>query len=468
MSDISEFLELQGQQGTFDSSGVFSIDLEAQVRRLYGQVLQNDSEAVLKLIQALVALGADDIQIRDGHREFSLYGRNANSWQAPQKLDFENLGHGLQADLVYGLAHLWKHEPCRVGFSRWEDGKWVSWTSWLGEANPPRLRRPPNSLQQGIGVHIQFEEKEGCLTISRPTLEKQLFWCPCTVHFEGALLAQDDKSQLETVKGVLGMNSNDCLKMDYYRPWQKDPGRPLLIRFIGPSAACTTYGLNWTKPDKNHLSVSKLRSFGVEELDPSVRFKPEHFGLLNNLLGSSQELVRASGAVYIRSQLDTGSSWIIPVKRGVALAPVAWNSHGGTVLCVLADDELKTALSQFTVAPEEVPKLSDQAVLLLTEAIAEGQRRCEAWTEWSLDRAETFFSGACGFIGMVGGGLSSGPAGAFLGSLVGGATGALIGSWRHGYVYGDTEKREVQSQLEQWRQSLVQVLINEVRSDDSV
>lgn len=370
MAELEEFLELQSQQGEWDSTGQFSLDLAGQLARLRGHLLSDDTLALVKIVQAFCGWGSSEIHVNLVANELSVHASDLQEIPLDKGESGETGGvlalpDSPLKDFLLGLLHLLQRDPQIAGVSVWKSGHLVSWSSWFGGERPQRIRLP-GSIQDGVGLHLQVASAKACYSFDENAFRRRLFYAPCAIHFRGDLIGRQHypETAMPAVKRLL---------LEYYAP--VDPYGRMMARPLGDATDGNAKELNWPGPTSDGPDFARRRFFGADTSNPIVH-RHARQTLTGRLLGcDSDKLVLVGGALLVESlQPSPEPSLVFPLKRGVLLQPIEWDSKGGRVFCVLPCDGGAVDVAGFAVLESEHLALVGRAAAMLSRALVERLR----------------------------------------------------------------------------------------------
>lgn len=479
MSSIDEFLDLQSHQGIWDSQGSFTIDQTAQLRKMQAAFLKNDTQALLKLIQALVGWGSDSIQINHCSQELSIYGSCADQRAIKTCLtekaeNLFNLVDGPHTDLVIGLSRLLAESTEQVFFSFWGRGQITELQHWLGDKEAVKLRRPPDAWQNGIGIHLQFKgtSSQCPFQFDEDDFASRVFYCPCFIYLQKKLLGIKAFRHLEFFWSTADLyketfmsreNSDDHWFLEYFSLAAPGPNtiwpRPLYKTQTNLSPK-----VGWEEGisrsnDREYKSLYRLFTWGGgEPATPTQNYcKPISWaGVVTEAFRSP--LTTCNGAVLVRNLRKDRNLSIYVIKRGVLISSfdIANPYPVGQASIVVVDDACPTDLSQFALPGDEVTqtvvgKAKSQLIQALQVCLDHADKAGSLTDAGTLDLTE---SAAYGLGALTVGGL------ALTGTLTLGvlpmylAGGWLVVKTVHDWRYGDSQRSESIMGIQGWIDSL--------------
>lgn len=119
MSRLSQFLESASAQGRLDSSGEFSVAQEKRLERFQNAIAEDPGNFALKIVQGLVALGAESIQCQLGASSLTVCGSGCRGGSLSLVSRFtDSLGDRRDAldDLAMGVLGAMKLSLGEIGW----------------------------------------------------------------------------------------------------------------------------------------------------------------------------------------------------------------------------------------------------------------------------------------------------------------------------------------------------------------
>ncbi len=452
MSEIDEFLQLQSFEGRVDSQGSFTVDLQAQLTRLQGQFLAGDTQALLKLIQALVGWNALSIQIENCSQEFSVYASGITNNRSIENIESSlsqesDLTDSPETDLLLGLSHLLQAKPARVFFSQWNQSKMQETRGWLG-GQPQRLRRPPVGFLDGIGIHIQFDDTLGAYKFDLDELRLRTCYSPCLVYHRKSLLGLDTVGK----PGHIGdeFNSYNC-QVEYYQVSSEHSN----LIWPRPQFNCAndqSAEVGWPSYTKYHKS--ELRKFSGPR-ERSVHQQKSLDWLQSMVEWGKVALPSCSGSALIWSIGKPGFIKIYLFKRGVYIDTLTRFSDFLEASVSLAVDDCRTDISQFSSLVAKCEPNSDDPELKsvlkrVNQILSESLEVCRAQptivSSAGLSLKEFAAVGAVSIVSS----LFFGPAAIIPAGIASGLVANVVHYWK----YGAQEKQEAMALIDQWQRQL--------------
>lgn len=364
--ELSEYIALD--QGTYESSGQFTLDPAQLVEKLSRFLLSDDNHGLLKLIQGCVGWGAREIWVSAGARDLTLYATIDEARQHILDIHarfsevFVGMPDSPERDLLMGICHFLHHKPESVGLSRWKEGKLETWDILVGDA-PKSIRRYPKGMKSGLGIHVYLSKKAPPFKLVQAEWSKLCFFAPLPIHAEGRVL-----------NGPCPFNLRHALLEYFQLGRDKRQGR-ISPRYRGKAEINLGIDLNWANMEaERQSSLVQIRSIGLPDHPPDqvTSFTSTTSGILEALRKPFEHsLPYCTGCLYLdRKVSDKAKLTVIyPVKRGVILEPFSVELPAPGALVFLASDDIPTDISTRKAHEDASAELIHRAMVLVKEGV---------------------------------------------------------------------------------------------------
>ncbi len=365
MQELQAIFEEIKQAGRLDSEGVFTSCDEGALERLSRSLLPDPEMYHLKCIQALVAAGAESINVRQKTAWVTVEGGPVGA--PPDVSPHDWIAQAWQSR-VPGIRYL----TCALvgAWSLFEEIQ-IHWGSLSWRLRPGESV-VPEPLPGGKEGHacFDFKRKHWTLFGQRTLHAGRAFACPVPIH-----------SPWSWTRGM-------------WQIWPYNETSELEARIPGLLGA-----LSLASPDGRLLVPDSMGSFPVffepeRPAVPLVSTREKHDGMEANWF-------RCQRIYLLTDSEDMGR--ILPVEAGIALEPVLCDLGVSGLRCVVSTEheQLSTDLGQFQVR-------DDAALVTLQEALRQEApqlvaRTCEHLKSWKPGLRLTNLNGA-GMGGFVAGG----------------------------------------------------------------
>lgn len=367
--DLDDFISLEHNAGTVVSTGQFTVDPTKMIEKLGQFLLEDDSQAVLKIIQGCIGSRAEEIWVVSGSRDLTVYFTTWHASDTVQRLSemfgeiFLGLADSPERDLLLGICHFLNYHPECIGLSRWDKGQLETWSTLSGD-QPDRVRRYPKGMRTGMGLHI-YLPKSGRAFKPAAGWNKRCFFAPVPVHSQGYLVGSKDDAPFTLASTLL----------EFHSPGDDPVHGKIAPRWRGKAQNNLGFDLGWTSGDNaKEVPPIEMRAFGHpgQVTRPPVTFTPRQLGVMEGLLNRFDlRLPHCTGCLYLarwRSPKPEHCA-IHAVKRGVVLDPIHLELPSPGALIYLACDDIATDLSTLKVHDDARPDLIHRALLLLKEGL---------------------------------------------------------------------------------------------------
>ena len=337
--DLEQLLALETREGTYDSTGSFTLSLAEARRKLQKFQLRSLEFAVLKWVQAAVRQEAQAVWMASRPDMFAFYWAEPEQPVEAQQLagDFEKVllgADGPARDLAIGLLGFLDKEPKQVWWASWEFGKSAETINLFGGQKQVKLHNPPDVHWRTYGLVVQSGRTD--LLLQREAIAPRLIFCPIPLLWNGRLLSELAWNPPAKVAG------STAYWADFYYRKEGSLARGLALKPIGPARTQVgpSHELQFEcRPGtcsvvRRYVMGERGRELRLSGRAPSSGNPVE----LNTSLGES---------IWVVSGEQDAQAVLLCVKYGVMLDPCTLPKVLGGTVAVVATPDLEVDLSQF-------------------------------------------------------------------------------------------------------------------------